>query len=52
MSMGRLRTTKIGLIEDPYPDGLLPAEEKEMVIAQGKGKFAGETLVQIGHGVY
>lgn len=61
MSMEILRATKIDPktarlarisippFDEPYPDGLLPAEEVELVIAQGKGKFAGDTLVQIGH---
>ena len=60
MSMERVRPTKIDLntarlarvyippFEEPI-DGILPAEEVEMVVAQGKGKFAGETMVQIGH---
>lgn len=34
--------------EDPI-DGVLPAEEAEMVVAEGKGKFTGVTMVQIGH---
>lgn len=29
-------------------DGLIPEETKDMVIAEGKGKFLGSTLVEIG----
>lgn len=58
--MERLRANKINIdtariarvfippFEEPI-DGTLPAEEVEMVVAEGKGKFAGETMVQVGH---
>ena len=43
----RVVNFRIPALLDPF-DGLLPEETKAMVVADGQGKFAGSTMVQIG----
>lgn len=41
-------TVRIPAFEDPF-DGTLPEETREMVIAKGVGKFADQTMVEVGY---
>lgn len=44
----RVVTFRIPAFAEPV-DGILPEETKEMVIADGVGKFTGQTMVQVGY---
>lgn len=44
----RIVTFRIPSFMEPI-DGTLPEETREMVIADGVGKFAGQTMVEVGY---
>ncbi len=47
LKTARLAMVDVPPFEEPI-DGLLPAERVAMVVAEGKGKFEGATMVEIG----